>query len=147
MEAHEVATLARTHMDQHGLEGWFIKIVNVFGVAGRCVYSRRTLEFNAKWCAVASDLDVKNTVLHEIAHALVGPGRGHDYIWHARFLSIGGNGETRASDHGLNATKRFVVQCVDGCENLGYRQRRDPRLLNNKVCRKHRAALRYKENA
>ena len=33
--------------------------------------------------------EIRDTLLHEIAHALVGPGHGHDAVWEARCLEVG----------------------------------------------------------
>lgn len=48
---------------------------------GRCCYSDRTIELSRDF-AVAHGLDehVKDTILHEVAHALT-PGHGHDKVW------------------------------------------------------------------
>ena len=38
---------------------------------------------------MACDEEVKNTLLHEIAHALVGPGHRHNRVWRQKAREIG----------------------------------------------------------
>jgi hypothetical protein len=38
----------------------------------------------------------RNTVLHEVAHAVTGPNHGHGVEWEANFVALGGNGSAVA---------------------------------------------------
>ena len=55
--------------------------------------------FNNKY--INANLDnieaIKKTVLHEIAHAIVGYSHGHDKVWVSCCKSIGGNGKRLAT--------------------------------------------------
>lgn len=67
---------------------------------------------------------VKNTILHEIAHALVGGGHGHDWAWRSKALEIGCDGNR------CYTTKNTVVpesKYIAVCNSCGH------------VHRKHRA--------
>lgn len=143
MDTSLVTVVARSYMRKHGLEDWSLQFVRVHSFAGRCNYRRRIIQLNENWTERAMPADVRNTILHEIAHALVGHGHGHNSVWHDKFIGIGGNGETKATDHGLHATKKYVVHCAKGCDDVAYRQRKDVRLINGRVCLKHRAKLHY----
>ena len=41
--------------------------------------------------------EVRDTILHEIAHALVGPGHGHDAVWKAKCVEVGAKPEAAAA--------------------------------------------------
>lgn len=95
---------------------------------GRCSYNRITgryiLTFNSKFINEYYNKDnhVKNTVLHEIAHVLAGPGNHHNYIWKRACLSIGGNGERlhKGIEHKV---KRDIVYKCTKCGKLYHRAR------------------------
>ena len=60
------------------------------------------------------DKDVnKDTILHEIAHALVGPSHGHNAIWRRKAREIGCSA---MRCHNLTFTKaRWIMTCPNGC--------------------------------
>lgn len=91
--------LALDLMTYHGLiqQGWKFSWSKRKRVAGLCSYNTRTLEFSTVISLAGSQEDFKDTVLHEIAHALVGSGEGHGPIWKAKAISIGCSG-SRTSD-------------------------------------------------
>lgn len=143
MDTSLVTVVARSLMRKHGLESWRLQFTRSHTFAGRCDYGRLIIQLNESWTERAKPAEVQNTMLHEIAHALVGPGHGHDMVWRAKFVQLGGNGSTRAANQGLDKTKKYVIHCADGCDDVAYRQRKDVRLVNGKVCKKHRAKLHY----
>jgi hypothetical protein len=72
-----------------------------------------------------ADTHIKDTILHEIAHAKVGPRHGHDRVW-----------RTAARQLGCTANRRGPSMQVKGkwsgtCHKCGYviyRHRRTPRM-------------------
>lgn len=95
MNTAQVAEHARSLMDEHGLEDWAIDFGRSTKSAGACYYSRRLIRFSRVIMTAYDDAAVRNTILHEIAHALVGSRHGHDGVWRRKFLELGGNGEAR----------------------------------------------------
>ena len=70
---------------------------------GICRYGVREISLSVTYCACASRDAVLDTVLHEIAHALVGAGHHHDKVWKKKALEIGCTGEIYHSvPHGLD---------------------------------------------
>lgn len=61
--------------------------------AGRCVYGTKTISYGIPFMLRSGEKERTNTVLHEVAHALAGPGTGHSITWKRKFISLGGNGE------------------------------------------------------
>jgi predicted SprT family Zn-dependent metalloprotease len=57
---------------------------------GLCVYSRKTIELSVHFVERDNPwAEVRDTILHEIAHALVGHGHGHDTVWKRKCVEIG----------------------------------------------------------
>ncbi len=80
MELHKASTLAINLMNNHNLLGWNFEWNNRKSAFGLCSYSRKTI-FLSKILTVQVDEEgVTNTILHEIAHALVGAGHSHDRV-------------------------------------------------------------------
>merc|ERR1711964_110891 len=76
---------------------------------------------------------IKNTLLHEIAHAIAGQEHHHDKVWKKIALSIGCNGE-RCSKSGFSQKleSRFVKRCKKGCFSRG--MHRLPR-IDGRTCK------------
>src|SRR6202021_1020386 len=88
---------ARQLMLLHGLSEWEFGINNNVRRAGVCYYPRKSapgrIELSAHFMERNSEEEIRDTILHEIAHALVGPGHGHDAVWQAKSLETGANPE------------------------------------------------------
>ena len=49
--------------------------------AGVCRYRDKRIDLSVSYCLRATRADVENTLLHEIAHAIVGAEHGHNAAW------------------------------------------------------------------
>ena len=113
----EVSRLAERLIYQHGLVGWSFQFNDAPRQAGRCAYGTRVISMSHLFCLNAPGDEVRDTILHEIAHALVGPEHNHDLIWKARARSIGCTGN-RCHDVEF-APPRYIVSC----HRCGWNQR------------------------
>lgn len=85
--------LALTLMEKHGLiaEGWTFKLNGrPYKRLGCCWQHRKVIELSSKWVNTPEypDEELKDTILHEIAHALT-PGWGHSLVWQHTACNIG----------------------------------------------------------
>lgn len=83
---------ARELMDVHGLQNWELEMSKrakkVGGVCGRKGV-RKYIRLSWGYMQAIDDLEFEDTVLHEIAHALVGIKEGHNYVWYRKAKEIG----------------------------------------------------------
>ncbi|PZR52640.1 sprT domain-containing protein [Xylanimonas oleitrophica] len=114
MELTAAAALGRRLMDEHGLRGWELGWDHARRRAGQCRHDLRRITLSRHLTALYDETQVRDTVLHEIAHALVGPRHGHDAVWRAQALRIGGSGR-RTTDPGAPAVEGdWVGVCPAG---------------------------------
>lgn len=87
--------LAVSLMEEHGLtwRGWTFEFDNASARGGVCRYRTKTISLSRKLVPMWSESEVRDTVLHEIAHALVGPGNGHGPVWRRQARAIGCTGQ------------------------------------------------------
>lgn len=125
MELVKAQHLALKLMQQYGLsdKGWTFKFDKAKKRFGCCMHVRKIISLSALLTILRDPANVKNTILHEIAHALVGCGHGHDHIWKAKAKEIGCNGNRCSSDVKLKGNWEGV--CPNG--HISYKHRK-PRL-------------------
>ncbi|WP_159622611.1 SprT-like domain-containing protein [Ruania rhizosphaerae] len=93
MDLNAALTLGRDLLDQHGLTDWRLTLDSARRRAGLCRYDRRTISLSRHLIPLLEESAVRDTVLHEIAHALAGPRTGHGPRWRAIAVQIGASGE------------------------------------------------------
>ena len=74
--------LARKLMSRHGLSEWHFEWRNNWKrIFGACSSAQRTIYLSSPLAQLNSEAEVKDTVLHEIAHALTPSDKGHGKEW------------------------------------------------------------------
>lgn len=146
----QAKTLATQLMALHGLTDWQFAFNTNKRRAGVCRYPVRgrpgRIELSKPYVVRNPTDEVRDTILHEIAHALVGPRHGHDDVWKAKCVEVGARPE-RCYGEAVEMPKgRWRATC-GGCGREHDRHRR-PKSLNGWHCRrcgKDRGALRWVE--
>lgn len=110
----EIQKEARRMMREHGLRGWGFEWNNHKTSAGICNYTREIIALSRLYAEARSWENTRNTILHEIAHALAGPEAGHGPKWRAIARAIGCNAERCFSDYNSANFARYIGTC--GCE-------------------------------
>ncbi len=95
MELQQTAYLAGQLMEQHGLfeTGWKFVFDNSKRRYGQCRHRSKQIGVSKHLSLLNDEASVRDVILHEIAHALVGIGHGHDTIWKAKAREIGCDGQ------------------------------------------------------
>ena len=100
-------------MEQYELKGWTFQFDNSTRRAGCCNYADRIISISFELARNASEEDIHDTVLHEIAHALVGKKHNHDAVWKQKAREIGCSGKRT---HRLTfSPPRYHVACENRC--------------------------------
>lgn len=132
VDLRDAYAMAEYLLEVHGLDDWEIAYDNAKRRAGICRFSSRTLGLSAPLTAVHTEDDVRDTILHEIAHALVGPAHGHDATWRAMARRIGSSGERCVSPDSPHAPAAWLGTCSAG--HTIERHRRPERVLTCGLC-------------
>ena len=123
----EVQRLARRLLAGYGLADWSFAFNRSKLQMGLCEYGRRLILLSAYFVELNSDEAVLDTLLHEIAHALVGPGHGHNAVWRAKCLEVGAQPE-RLSYSVKMPLGTWRAVCP-GCGRLHDRHRRPKHMV------------------
>lgn len=138
----EARTLARELMAHHGLDGWTVVLDNAWMRAGQCNQNKRQISLSRNLVAHRSEYETRMTILHEIAHALVGNIHRHNNVWRAKCIAIGGDGKSQAEVNAvvLADAAPYEVRCDGHNEVIGYAFRSNYKVAN-KVCRTHKTNI------
>ena len=110
MTQQEVTQLAHDLMSKHGLiqQGWSFKFDNARRRVGVCKYHTKTIGLSKTYLPHMKKSAIKDTILHEIAHALVGDRHRHNHVWRRKAREIGCNGKKC-----LNPSKELYAGAID----------------------------------
>ncbi|MGB3454048.1 MAG: SprT-like domain-containing protein [Moheibacter sp.] len=85
----EIEKLAIELMNKHGVGHFKFKYGRSRTYAGNCSSSSQTIRLSIRF-VLKNDIErIKNTILHEIAHATVGAEHGHRKVWQDKAKELG----------------------------------------------------------
>lgn len=58
---------------------------------GLCDYRKKEISLSIYYVEVGTEAQIINTILHELAHALAGPGTNHGEVWKRMCRKVGAN--------------------------------------------------------
>lgn len=123
----------------YGLHEWRVVLDHARRRAGQCDYRAKTISLSRHYVRYATEDHIKDTILHEIAHALVGPNHGHDAVWRQKAREIGC---TATRCHTLEfSPARWLMRCPNGCFEVTRHRRK-----SHMACARCKSPIIYVEN-
>ena len=122
----EYQGLAYSLFRQHGLHDWTFQWDKAKRRLGCCKQGKKIISLSGVLVEHYTVSEITDTILHEIAHALVGPQHGHGYIWRKKAREIGCTAQRccrAASVNGAPIEKTFIGNCPN-CQHKVARYRR-----------------------
>ena len=138
MHPLDIEVKAQELMQKHNLTDWTFRFDNAKRRGGLCNYRKKEISLSIGFCNKASYDEIVNVCLHEIAHALVGPGHHHNAVWRAKAKEIGCTAERC---HRVEFTEpKYIIRC-NACKTEFKRHRMNARLrhrlsTNKGTCRR-----------
>lgn len=114
MDLRDAFALAEHLLDEHDLHGWSVAYDTAKNRAGVCRFADRVLGLSAPLTALHDEVEVRDTILHEIAHALAGPAHGHDAHWRRVATGIGCSGRRCVPAEAPRVQHAWVGVCALG---------------------------------
>jgi predicted SprT family Zn-dependent metalloprotease len=122
VDLDDARVLAVGLMAQHGLRGWRLVFDNAKSRAGVCRSDRKVIGLSRVLTSLYPEDQVTDTVLHEIAHALVGVRHGHDKVWRATAVRIGCSGKRCVPEEAPKVEGAWVGVCPAGHRSTLHRR-------------------------
>ena len=136
MVLQDARKLANDLMQEHGLTNWTFYFDSSVRRFGACHHGTRCISLSKALTELNDETQVRNTLLHEIAHALVGRGHGHDAVWRAKAIELGDDGKRCYDSNIVNRpAPKFMGRCPS-CDHKIYKNRRGQSACGL-CCRKH----------
>ena len=91
MTRQEATQLLRDELNRFGLTTWSVRLNQNANshFLGLCSHKDKCIILSAHHIDIHPTADVVNTIKHEVAHAIVGPGHAHDEVWSAKAREVG----------------------------------------------------------
>jgi predicted SprT family Zn-dependent metalloprotease len=123
--------LAGRLLAENGLPEWSFAFNHSKTRMGLCRYDACVIELSLHFVELNAEELVRDTLLHEIAHALAGRGAGHGPLWRAICLRIGARPERLSFDCDM-PEGRWQATC--GCCGLRHHRHRRPKHMIGWFC-------------
>ncbi|MBH0109769.1 SprT-like domain-containing protein [Salinibacterium sp. NG22] len=110
--------LIRLHLD----DSWQFTFDNAKTRAGLCNYTHKRISVSRYLAARYEDDEIHQILLHEIAHAMAGPGAGHGAQWKAVAKELGYEGKRLHGGAIADEFAPWVGTCPAGHQHFRYRK-------------------------
>lgn len=130
MDLHQAKQLTLELMTKHNLNDWSFRFINTRRILGRCDHSEKCIELSSIYCLNHEYNLIRDTILHEIAHALT-RGHGHDSVWKRKCIEIGALPNRCKSIDGEKMAKYKLI-CPNG--HITYQNRKTKELGSCSKC-------------
>jgi len=124
MDVTEAVALGEALLSEFGLNGWVIALdKRATRRFGQCRRRQHTIGLTEALVKLNTRAEVEDVIRHEIAHALVGDGHGHDRVWKLKCIEVGARPERCYDESVVTPPRRYTLTCPD-CDWTCERDRR-----------------------
>ncbi len=123
MELERARYLAEMYLIKYGLIDWDFKFDKASRRFGCCRHSKQEITLSRRLTALNDESQVTDTILHEIAHALVGLEHGHNKTWKHKAVELGCNGK-RCYGKEVITQYKFIGTCPNCGRTIRRHKRR-----------------------
>lgn len=144
MNTSDAGQLARSLMNEHGLGHVpfrFNRRLRYFGLCKSKAGVVTAIELSAPLVELNSEEQVRDTILHEIAHARAGHAAGHGIVWQVQARALGCNAERYCGADTIMPQGKYQASC--NCPDLTHSMFRAPR--RSLRCRHCKVALDFRK--
>lgn len=131
MQEKHILSLANHLLQVWGLSTWNVQFDNAYTRAGCCHYNKRIISLSRNLITLCDAKQVQDVILHEIAHAITGPGHAHNQKWKHWAKRVGANPQA-CLRNAPRPSPKWLGRCPAGHEITRYRRSRKP--LSCAVC-------------
>lgn len=145
MTPSEAERLVHHYLKLHAFdkwrEGWrYGGELRAAHTLGRTYYRDKKIRLSKHLLEQAEEKDILDTILHEVAHVIAGPGAKHGPVWKAHATRLGATPRAATHDVHIEVDKRYEGTCAHGC-TFKYARRPSARTMLHGYCPKHRATI------
>jgi SprT-like family len=130
MDLRSAMSLAEELRAAHGLVGWRICLDRAKTRAGLCDHRDKVIALSGYLMQLYSPDQVRDTILHEVAHALAGPQHHHDDVWRQTALRLGCSATRCVPPDAPRTATPWVGECGSGHSVGAHRQPQRVRLCS-----------------
>lgn len=118
---------------EHGLAdtGWTFKFSRTTRALGITYYTKKRIDISGATLPYMTVDEVEDTMRHEVAHAILGPGYGHGPEWKNMARRLGAN--PRASAKNVRIPPKWTFTCTETWCRRVYNYQGKPRLTPEEV--------------
>lgn len=113
-DLERVRALAERLIAEHLDDSWSFDYDRAKTRAGMCDYARRRITVSRYLTAMEPEEQVRQTLLHELGHALAGPGAGHGPEWRRIAAELGYVGGRTHDGRVASEYARWIGTCPNG---------------------------------
>ena len=132
MDLTAARRLGTALLAEHGLGDWGLVLDDAKTRAGSCRYGPRQISLSRPLTALHSPEQVRETLLHEIAHALAGAAAGHGSRWKAVARGLGCSASRCLPEDAPRVPGAWTGTCPAG--HTATRHRRPERVVSCRQC-------------
>ena len=123
LDIKEAYAFGNKLLAEHGLlqQGWRFDLDNGKVRVGCCHTSKKLITYSVHYLREPIE-SIRDTILHEIAHALTPDDKGHGWEWEQKCIEIGAKPERLAHELETNLKYNYVIECPE-CGWKVYRHR------------------------